>query len=209
MKHLTLLLSVLFLVPACTKTTTSSSEGEIVNESIEGGLWKTDCLASGGIYLKGESSFSGGQYYSSLTVYSDSSCSTASLEVKEVGTYALTGTIAEGLFPKSKIDLTLSTLTTTVWSSSLISSFNSNNHCGISNWSVGETRSILGLICDSKQMGQAGDKFYDIYGVQVVGDSLMGVRAGDLLFGSKSTSYDGSSENKRPVNLSSSLTYRR
>lgn len=180
-----------------------------MNESIEGGVWKTSCLRSSNTYFRAEASFVGGQYYSSLTFYADSTCTTPSLSVQESGTYALTGNISTGFFPKSKIDFTLGDLTATSWSSSTTNQLNSASYCGISNWVSGQSRSVLGLICDSQQMPQAQDKRYNIYGVQVIGDSLTGVQAGDLLMGSLSGTYDGTSEGKRPVNLSSSLAYRR
>lgn len=199
MKSLLLLFTCLFIA-ACAK-----EKSEEVSLEFEDKSWFSNCLSMGNSgYQKSEMLFkSDGGFFIRQSAYLDASCNSL-LFIQEIsGTFITSANTGE----RKNIDLTLASMTLTSKSSAATNGWNNTSLCGISNWTLNTTRSIVGLTCGSDTMPVVGDKSYDIYYIDTTGDSSSGTKKGDLLLGYTGGSNDGSTEAKRPTDLSTSVVY--
>ncbi len=115
--------------------------------------------------------------------------------------YAL-GAAVPGLPHAQAFDLTAVRVTETPLDESIVESFNDDAECGFTDWEVGVAKDITGIVCTpGEEPVRAGDKLYDIVGVQ--GDRL---QTGFLPEGDASV---GTTPENRPVALDDAITYAR
>lgn len=169
-------------------------------ESIEGGTWSTDCLAtnSGG-FQKRTASYSNGNYTQTTTAYSDL-CETIELEVKETGSYALWGPTSDDSI-MIKINRRVTDYTVTPHNTSVASAYNAASICGLTNWSSGNSLSVAGKVCNGATMPVVGQIIYDLYGIAL--DTRL------LRFGSLDSTRNGTSANTRPNGLARNPPFHR
>lgn len=197
------------LVISCAKEEVKPSVDDLFGPeiSLEGGTWKTGCVIKSSIAQNLTASYNSSIYQHSGKIYSDIGCQTESLEIVEAGSYTI-----QGKSPGTSmimLDRVISSMTLKPLSASIANTYNTNNHCGYSDWSVGVAKNVLGRTCSGVLIPSPGAVYYDLYSIARFDTSAIpgfpgtGSHRGDLNFGYTDSGKDGSTEDKRPTSVTS------
>ncbi len=200
-----ILVVLAFVFTGCSvqKTTESATLESGGVGTLDSGLWQTTCLSNGSISLSMTLNFSSGAYTTEATAYGTGVCSNETYTVTETGSYVAS---AISPFGTGTLDWTLGSMTYKPLSTTQANSWNTNAFCGFTDWSLGQTKSVLGRTCDNRTYPAAGAIQYDIYSIEQFGGPTSQI--GDLLFGYFESGHDGSSANTRPVSYDGNLIFR-
>ncbi|WII72304.1 hypothetical protein QJS83_00290 [Bdellovibrio sp. 22V] len=146
-----------------------------------------------------------GEYTATVNVYSDPICAVPDYKLTQTGTYVIPGGVVENSGMKH-INMTLQTLDMTVFNASTASDFNTTQHCGINDWTLGQSRNLLNATCGGEVMPSANTPIYDIYYIEPI-STAWGSQPGSLMFGYNDASHDGKTEATRPEVLSGNVVY--
>ena len=165
--YIILILFFSFTIYSCAKKSDTSST-TATNTEIEG-TWQTPCYVSGSYYYIKKVTVSGTNWTDTTESHTDSSCAT------DYNTWTYTyGSVSIGnelTFPSygssggsgHDFTLTLSEYTYTVQNSSLVSSYNTNSYCGITDWVLNTAHDVAGKTCGGSTLQSIGTAYYGIY----------------------------------------------
>lgn len=205
--YICFLLTTLLLACTESKEPISDSENSKSSESLHGN-WQTQCTYSSksSLYEIRSAAFSGTTFVSSSTAFVDSNCSMKLIKSEITGAFVL-GSQPAIISQSRNIDWTLSTVSHTVYESSIISNYNTSAYCEYSDWIVGVTKNITGKICGSSNVIQAGDMNYDIFVIWPDSIPSLGITQGALNFGHNDSTHDGTIPSQRPTSVDGNFDY--
>ena len=166
---------------------------QITHAQIANGIWSTKCI-------NGQQKL---QVYSDKLVvlieqfYSDSQCLNESIR------FETTGTINYSHENSSFIDFKYEAIHVTFFKQDIIDDFNNRKVCGLAEWKLAHAQNITGRRCaifnlhKETQIPQTGDRKYGIYSIENA----------KLYYGQLTKNLDGSSPEKRPTQINTSLEY--
>ena len=177
---ITLMISALFFMQSCsteedsTATTTSQTMTDSTGASVSlDGTYLIDCAASGSAYVKYEVVLSGTTFTFTEAAFSDDTCATGTYSFIGAWTFTVgSATTTSGSDNSSKndlavtkIDYALQSLSMTILSDTVATSFNSSSVYGFTDWANGTAKSVLGLNGDgtTDNTSFVGAVSYDIW----------------------------------------------
>ena len=193
-----ILISALVSILSCKKKIEDSSTDTVLT-----GHWnlKTTCQSIIGGYVQMSYVYTDFDLTQSASVYSDSSCSVSLFDIQITAQYQLSNLVASDFF-YDKWDLysVLSSYSIEPKSSSQVTSYNTSNYCGFSNWSLNVAKNINGLNCGGAVIPSVGDVEYSFVvfvKMFIPGGPFSSRYPGDMYFGSGDSTHDGKSPEQR------------
>ncbi|AHZ86462.1 hypothetical protein Bb109J_c1125 [Bdellovibrio bacteriovorus] len=195
-----LMVSMLYFSLGCSELATEPSLSE---ESLEGGQWVAFCFSGMASWETRKAQYDGTNYQESVEVFADSYCNSPAYSIEENGTYEIPGKL-EGSSMR-KLDRTLGGIRMTPLSALGVSNLNNMSFCGYSDWALNVPREIAGLSCNGQQIPPVNTTYYDLFTIWsfTADDPDFPISKGDLNFGFKWDGNDGTTEELRPVSLTS------
>ena len=189
--YIILILIFSFTILSCAKKSSTSSTATTTTE-LEG-TWVTNCYASGSSYYIQTVIVSGTDISNKKEQHTDSSCSTDYVLWED--TYDSLSIGDEVTFSDAtkghQFTLNVVNLKLTPQIASVVSSLNTDNSCGYSDWTLNTAKDITGKTCSSTA--------YDVANTSVQG--LYNLVGNNLFLGSLNTT------GSYPTEVSTSITY--
>ena len=166
---------------------------QVTHAQIANGIWSTKCINS----QQKIQIYRSSHVVSIEKFYSDSQCLDESIR------FQTTGSINYSHENISFIDFEYKEIQVIPFKQNIIDDFNTRKVCGFSQWKPGEAQNITGLRCaifnlyKETQIPQLGDRKYGIYLIENA----------KLYYGQLTKTLDGSSSEKRPNQINTSIEY--
>ena len=169
--YIILILFLSFTIYSCAKKSDTSSTTTPTTSEVEG-TWVTSCFLSGGVYRMHTITVTGTDIVVKFEWHSDSNCSTD---------YALYEDTYDNLVIGDEITFSdatkghqftsdLVSFKLTLQSSSAVSTYNTANFCGYSDWALNTAKDYSGITCDGTAYAAANTSTQGLY--NLVGNNL-------------------------------------
>ncbi len=158
------------------------------------GTYVTRCIATDGGTAKRKLQFSASQLNDVQTVYDDTYCVKANVEITVAGPYKLDG------FGKN-LDFRTDSVTIKPLNSTVAGYFEDESFCGMSGWTAGIAFNVTGLTCGPSFVADSGSKLFTVIR-EVNGSSFHAIQLGLTDF-----AHNGSSPAERPEKYDPQLFY--